>query len=347
MKCALHIGAHEELIHEYFLTMSDKWIFDYVLHKDNPIHKYENDETFKGRTYIVTPYARSKVRNFIDTAKILYDKRNYYQIIHAHGGRSQILLLLWCRIISKAKIIAHAHTTGCDCDMWHRKLLNKFCEYLFWFLCHRLLACSENASAYLFGRRPVKILKNIINYVTFQTKRNGTVLRPTIIMMSDYIASKNHLFALDIIHDLVRDGEQEFSVQMFGEDKGTKELVRQKINKLGLDEIITVNERILYPEKAYTKADILLMPSIFEGFGLAAVEGQVSNLICLVSDDLPKSVKISEYIEFISLKRKDLWVSRLKNAIETTRALSCRNYLINSNYDSNIHGNGLLEIYED
>ena len=346
MKHALHIGAHEELIHEYFLKMSEDWIFDYVLHTHNPKHKFQHQEVFNGRIYVVTPYASSKIQNFYEIAKIIYRNRRRYQVIHAHGGRSHLILLLFSRFFSNAKIIAHAHTVGILRKSWIRNFINKFCGLLFSLSCHHLLACSEEAGTYLFGHSRAEFFKNIINYEKFRIDRNQTVEEPRVIMMADYTEAKNHLFAVQVIHETVKSGETQFFVDMYGENKGTKNAVMDSIRHLGLDFMISVNERTPHPEKAFAKADILLMPSTYEGFGMVAVEGQASNLKCLVSDALPEVVKISTEIQFISLNSKDYWSLSLREAIENIKNSPSRNYPISDNYDSAVFGDGLRLIYE-
>lgn len=346
MKRALHIGAHEELIYEYFLFMKENWAFDYVLHQDSPRHKFQEDASFNGDIFIVTPYAKSKINNFLNVAGIVYSHRSKYDVMHFHGGRSQILLVLWCRLVCSAQVIAHAHTFSDVKYSWFRTILNKASELIFSYCCHSLLACSENAGKFLFGKARFTILKNVIDYRKFATCRQGNVGCPTVIMMADYIPSKNHLFAIDIINKVVVEGEREFRVEFYGADKGQKGLLEEKIEQFALEHIISINDRTERADLAYASADILLMPSFFEGFGMAAIEGQASNLECIVSSRLPMDVKISDHIAFLSLEHTRIWCETLRNAISYIRSTEQRNYPVLNSYNSNVYGCSLAKIYE-
>lgn len=49
--------------------------------------------------------------------------------------------------------------------------------------------------------------------------------------------------------------------------------------------------------------DVFVFPSIFEGFGLAALEAQITGLKCFLADNITKEVDITETVKFISLKK--------------------------------------------
>ncbi len=48
--------------------------------------------------------------------------------------------------------------------------------------------------------------------------------------------------------------------------------------------------------------DVFIMPSIAEGLAFVLIEAQSCGLRCVASDDLPKDAKLTDLIEFISLK---------------------------------------------
>lgn len=60
--------------------------------------------------------------------------------------------------------------------------------------------------------------------------------------------------------------------------------VREEIEKLGLSPSITLISETTQMEKYYSKADLYLLPSNYEGLPITLVEAQASGLKCLASD---------------------------------------------------------------
>ena len=58
--------------------------------------------------------------------------------------------------------------------------------------------------------------------------------------------------------------------------------------------------------------DLFLMPSLFEGVPVVGVEAQFSGLPCVFSDKVPKEIKFTENVSFISLKSElNEWVTEI------------------------------------
>lgn len=73
-------------------------------------------------------------------------------------------------------------------------------------------------------------------------------------------------------------------------------------------------------------ADVFLFPSKREGLGISAIEAQATDLVSLLSTNVPRDTGISERARFISLD-KDKWIDEIlyykgsirKNVIEEIR----------------------------
>lgn len=82
-------------------------------------------------------------------------------------------------------------------------------------------------------------------------------------------------------------------------------------------------------------ADILVMPSRFEGLGLVAIEAQVAGLFSLVSDQVPKKVKISDYIEFLSindLSDVNVWRDKIESIVSNNLHVKLNRKFDNSEF---------------
>ena len=68
----------------------------------------------------------------------------------------------------------------------------------------------------------------------------------------------------------------------------------------------------------YQAFDIFLLPSLYEGLGMVAIEAQVSGLPCMCSSEVPKVAKVTKNLDFLDLNiNPEIWAAcilkKLKN----------------------------------
>jgi glycosyltransferase involved in cell wall biosynthesis len=65
-------------------------------------------------------------------------------------------------------------------------------------------------------------------------------------------------------------------------------------------------------EKYYSAFDCFVFPSVFEGFGMVALEAQVNGLNCFCSDCLSNELKITDKLNFLSLESgAEVWADEI------------------------------------
>ena len=98
--------------------------------------------------------------------------------------------------------------------------------------------------------------------------------------------------------------------------------------------------------KLMQAADICLMPSLFEGFGIVAIEAQAASLPIIVSDRFPDEIMISDYIRVVSLEENaEYWVSNIVKFIQKKRTNN-RKVIENSGYEINKEIGRLKKMFE-
>ncbi|MBQ0028378.1 MAG: glycosyltransferase, partial [Lachnospiraceae bacterium] len=109
----------------------------------------------------------------------------------------------------------------------------------------------------------------------------------------------NHDYVLDIYREyLVK--HKEARLLLIG--KGAeKERILKKIEDYDLkDRIIFLEGRSDIPE-LLSAMDIFILPSLFEGYPVSAIEAQAMGLPCILSDRITKECLVTDRVEMVSI----------------------------------------------
>lgn len=77
--------------------------------------------------------------------------------------------------------------------------------------------------------------------------------------------------------------------------------IRNKISRLGLVDKVILSGSVGNPEDYLQAMDMVILPSLYEGFPLSVVEQQVNGLPVLASDTVTQKVNLSGLISFAPL----------------------------------------------
>jgi glycosyltransferase involved in cell wall biosynthesis len=303
----LHVGAHEELIMNYFRNFELERIqFDYVLRKGGVDFRFKNDPCFDGKLYYITPMQTSVWRWMRELRAVI--RANKYSHVHLHFGWANIYGLI-AGIGLGSKIISHNHSYY-ESSTRFRALMRGPLKYFINVLSDYKLACSVDAGRQLFNNDYI-LLPNAIDYSRFKFKSftRGNVRSEFAISeisvvfghVGNFIQQKNHLFLIQVFSE-IRKVIPESILLLVGADYGTLEVVKEEVNRLGLDQYVVFAGDRSDVESLLCAFDVFLFPSLYEGFGMALLEAEVSGLPCVFSSSLPKDAVISTFCQPCDLK---------------------------------------------
>ena len=94
--------------------------------------------------------------------------------------------------------------------------------------------------------------------------------------------------------------------------------------------------------------DILVFPSLWEGFGMVLIEAQAAGLPVLASNVVPSIIKINDNVSFLDLNENtnEDWNKEILNLLNATRSRTIREDDF-CDYDINKQGKKILEFYEE
>lgn len=300
----------------YFRNLdASKYQIDFaVLH--NTESPYIKEIESKGGTVYTLP----SIKNFSEHIKCCRQIISFgdYDVVHDHSLTKTIPLMVCAKKAGVPVRILHSHSVFLS-----KSKVKAFLNALaFPFLkgqVNAFFACSDLTAKALFPSEDYFLIPNSIDVEKFAFSEDirSTIRRKMncedkfIIGSVGRISSeKNPFFAVDVFQELLKrvpdaeywwigDGDLEESLRRYISDKGLEGSFKLLGRKNNVSEY-------------YSAMDVLMLPSLFEGFPMTAVEAQDSGLPLLMSDRITKGVKLSERVYFLSLKdQPGTWAERL------------------------------------
>lgn len=209
---------------------------------------------------------------------------NSGDVVHVHLFPSILLvsILKMFNLIPKCKLILTEHNTT---NNRRNKLWGKWVDYLTYKSYDKIIAISKGtAEAFLKWKPSIEHKVQIINNGACLTFDNCIVRKqksiPIIISVGRLHIQKNHKTALNAISK-IKELNFEYWIAGLGDLETT---LKEQVNELGLSKKVKFLGYISDIPTLLKKCDIFLIPSQWEGFGLAAVEAMNASLPSVVGN---------------------------------------------------------------
>ncbi len=205
-------------------------------------------------------------------------------VVHVHlfPAIFMVSVLYLFKVIPKCKLILTEHSTK---NNRRHKLWGGVIDYLTYKSYDKIIAISKGTAEALLKWKPLFVTK-------IQIISNGAHLRfdepfdrklktkPLIVSVGRLHTLKNYKTALKSIAK-IKNLNFEYWIAGVGE---LEEELKAQVKSLGLQDTVKFLGYVSDIPSLLKKADIFLMLSLWEGFGLAAVEAMNASLACVVSD---------------------------------------------------------------
>ena len=318
----LYGGIESRLVDWYKCIDRDKVRFDVV--KVTP--DIQNDlvdeiEKLGGKVYTVPPLGLKTIGQHIQgMRKIIND--NQYDVVHSHSLPYGYIALKLAKKSGCKRRILHSRTVrqnpGDRMVMVKEILGHMSIKYATDFF-----ACSQEAGIAAFGnKRTFTVIQNgiFLNDFIFDSECRR-LMRQRLEVDSSFVlgfvgrfsTAKNIPFLCEVF-SLVHDSFPDTTLLIIGDAQENTDIKNQCLSIVkahnAQDDIIFAG-RQNDVGKWLNTMDVLLMPSLFEGFGTVAVEAQANGLPCVLSDTVPQMTKVSDDAYYLPLDRVDTWVETI------------------------------------
>lgn len=198
--------------------------------------------------------------------------------------------------------------------------LNEFGKRVFYKDSDIKIATSNEAAKWMFGSdKNVNIINNGIRISDFIfDSQSRKIIRKNLNISSNEILvgfvgvlqkRKNPLFVIEVFNEFHKE-KPNSKLIMIGRGELKQEIVK-KVNNLGLSDVVKLLDYSDEINKLYSAMDILVFPSLYEGFGLVPLEAQVSNLPIFVSINIPISVCVTPAVTRIAGFKVKKWKDQM------------------------------------
>lgn len=267
---------------------------------------YEGGDAFKERLRSVGSklllMSRPRIEGFtgfVQSVKRVFEE-NHYDAVHCHiDAWPMIIFRLIANKYGVKTFIVHAHKT-----LYEKRIdrvfrfVNRSINRLF---STNYMTCSRWAAEYLFGRHFLKkrkayLIPNGINESIFREKItqedqhkyncefNVSEKELVIAHVGRFNEQKNHGFILNLASKLI-DDQFSFKLLLIG-DGELLESMQGLSQKMNLSNHVVFLGRRLDVSKIMQYADLLILPSLWEGLPTVAVECQASGTPMLLADTI-------------------------------------------------------------
>lgn len=354
---SLNIGGSQSMIINLHKAIDKTKVqFDYII--DHPGHLYY-ESTIKSLGGKIYEFPTFNGRNFLKIRKVwksFFKDHLEYKILHSHV-RSYASLYLPIAKKAGLKTIIHSHSTSNGTGFG--SVVKRVMQYPLRWQADYFFGCSKEAGAWLFGNKVVNspkyhILQNAID--TEQYKFNAEIRKEyreelglgekkTFIHVGRFHPAKNHPFLLKVFAEIHKLDSN--AVLLLAGDGELRSSIEEQVASLNLqDNVMLLGSRNDVP-KLLQAADCFLFPSVWEGFGMGAVEAQAAGLPCICSDVIPRTVKVTEHCTFLPTSDAQKWGEQA--LLWANRRNSSRNSILSvaeHGFDIKESSKKLVEFYQ-
>lgn len=262
-------------------------------------------------------------------------KSGGYDAVYIHGNSAMMFIeALPCKLGGANRIVTHCHNTKTKYGLFHY-LFKPF----FNLIVNEKIACSELAAKWAYTGKKYKVILNGVDVDKFKFQPDmRNKLRNELGWEKQFIVGhigrfnfqKNHDFLIDIFAELQK-MNPDSRLLLIGEGE-LQQQIKNKVLSLGLNDKVNflgVKDNV----NDYIQAmDAFIMPSLFEGLSIVALEVQANGLPVYFSDTFSDETFVSENAESVSLETSaEEWAREINDSQK--KRIDCSNDFIKKHMD--------------
>lgn len=329
------IGGVETFFMTYYNKFDkEKYQFDFVTVYENMVFS-EEIKYNGGKVYKITDFKKNVFQYKKEVRSIILE--NNYDVIYVNMlSAANLLPIKIAKELGVKKVIAHSHNSNTP-NSFLKKILHRLNKDKIPRYANVLVACSNKAGAWMFGENKFDVLNNAIDTEKFrfdEKYRNESKSTFVIGHVGRFCEAKNQDFIINVFNKVI-EYDRNFSLILIG-DGEDKEKIKEKIEQLKINNYIQIIDGTMDVYKYYSKFDLFILPSKFEGLPIVGIEAQANGLPCLFSDEITEELRMNENVAFLPIDNIDVWVKEILKRGKRTKQIKLKNFGYDINYNYKI-----------
>ena len=330
-----NLGGIETYLIEQFRHLDKSTIdYDFVNITGEYSICYEDEILASGsKIFKVVSRHKNPLLHYWQWFNILSQNKGVYDVIVLNTNSLEYVFpLVLGKVFGIPVRVIHSHNSGFENKQGlARRLLVGMNKKLLAWSANLRFACSQFAGKWMFQDNPYHVIYNAIDIHKYDTnsvareetrEALGLHTELTLLHVGRFSYQKNHSFLLDIFKE-VHAIQPNSVLLLVGDTTEESEFlteVKRKIKDYGLENSVRLLGRRDDVNKIMQAADVLVMPSFFEGLTVVGIEAQASDLPLLLSDTVTKELGLLPSTQFISLEAgPTVWAEAVLNSKQHNR----------------------------
>lgn len=311
-------GIETMIMNLYRHVDREKVQFDFLAHYGREAVYNDEIRAMGGRVYEMpalkddTHVYYWRIFAYLKALHRFFKEHREYRVIHGHMTNTASIYMPIAKKYGVTCCISHSHNTrgkaghlGIMTDLLQKSIFRHATD---------MFACSEGAKHWFYPKDliesgKVQVLANAVDAENFRFSPEIRAKMRKELDLGDSLAfvcvarfrpEKNQAFLIDVLREMVK--QRRDVVFIFAGEGPCEEEVKAKAKEHGLE----ANTRFLgmrtdVPE-ILQAADAFVLPSLWEGLPVTAIEAQACGLHCVVNDALTEEMNAIGMVKFVSLE---------------------------------------------
>lgn len=286
-----------------------------------------------GVFYKITPRRISVTENRRDMIELFND--HSFDILHFNVTTLSYIFPIITAMRQNCKVIVHSHSSNMISHSMTRAL-HDFNKNRIRKMNICRIAVSAQAGEWLFGSSPYEVVHNGLvtsdyrftedNRLYSRSIGNNLANNTVIGCVAAFLSVKNHVFVIDVFMEVLKKIPD--AVLWLVGDGPLRKSIERMVKECNIaDRVIFWGSRNDVG-KLYSGMDVLLLPSLYEGYPTVMIEAQCAGLPCVVSDTITKEAFYEDSVFSVSLdETTEKWAEIVLKAINNPPAARELKYL--------------------